>query len=47
MLMKNSDLLTKEISQQVGYEDPFYFSKVFKKVTGETPSQYMERVREK
>ena len=47
MLMKNSDLLTKEISQQVGYEDPFYFSKVFKRVTGETPSQYMERVREK
>lgn len=30
-----------EISRLVGYEDPKYFTRVFKRVTGETPTQYI------
>ncbi|MCR8659587.1 response regulator transcription factor [Paenibacillus endoradicis] len=31
-----------EISQSVGYSDPVYFQKLFKKVTGLTPREYKE-----
>jgi len=31
-----------EISQSVGYGDPVYFQKLFKKVTGNTPREYKE-----
>lgn len=44
-LMRDTDLLMREISQEVGYEDPFYFSKVFKQITGESPTQYMNRIK--
>ena len=30
----------KEISDEVGFKDNFYFSKVFKKIVGKQPSQY-------
>ncbi len=39
-LLKNSSLHIKNISRKVGYHDPNYFSKVFKKITGESPSSY-------
>lgn len=32
-----------EISQKLGYESAFYFSKVFKKVTGISPREYMQQ----
>ena len=44
-MMRDTDLLMREISQEVGYEDPFYFSKVFKQITGESPTQYMNRIK--
>lgn len=31
-----------EISESLGYESAFYFSKVFKKVTGQSPREYMQ-----
>lgn len=31
-----------EIAEQLGYENAFYFSKVFKKVTGQSPREYMQ-----
>lgn len=33
-----------EISQKLGYESAFYFSKVFKKVTGLSPRDYMQQI---
>lgn len=39
-LLVNSDLSLKEICYQVGYNDPNYFSRVFKKVVGKSPSEY-------
>ncbi len=39
-LLRDSDLSITEISGIVGYKDPFYFSKVFKKESGIPPSEF-------
>ena len=39
-LMQATDLSLLEISGMVGFEDQSYFTKVFKRITGETPRQY-------
>jgi len=39
-LLTNTDLTIYEISEVVGYNDPFYFSKVFKRNTGLSPTAY-------
>ncbi len=41
-LLKNQKLSVKEVSYQVGYNDPNYFSKIFKKITGLSPSGLRE-----
>ena len=35
----------QEISNSVGFEDPFYFSRAFKEVKGLSPRQYANQVR--
>lgn len=35
-----TDLNIKEICNQVGFEDPYYFSKIFKKLMGLSPAKY-------
>ena len=39
-LMQSTELSLLEISGMVGFEDQSYFTKVFKRITGETPRQY-------
>ncbi|HHV12100.1 MAG TPA: response regulator [Clostridiales bacterium] len=39
-LMDTTDYRAYEIAERVGYKDPHYFSLIFKKVTGMTPSEY-------
>lgn len=39
-LLTNSKMPVKEISIMVGMKDSFYFSKLFKKITGETPREF-------
>ncbi|MBA2937443.1 response regulator [Paenibacillus sp. CGMCC 1.16610] len=39
-LLKNSSSKIYEIGIKVGYPDAYYFSKIFKKVTGLTPQEY-------
>jgi two-component system response regulator YesN len=41
-LLSESNMSLPDVSQKIGYNDYFYFSKVFKKVVGQTPSQYRE-----
>ena len=38
------ELSVSDISEQCGFKDPFYFSRLFKKNTGETPSEYRKKV---
>lgn len=40
-LLKSSNLSVKSVAYSVGYHDQLYFSKVFKKATSYTPSEYM------
>ncbi len=42
-LLLTSQLPIKTIAEQVGISDVHYFSRVFKKKTGQTPRQYRER----
>jgi two-component system, response regulator YesN len=37
LLLNNEDLSIKDIGEQVGYPDQFYFSRIFKNVTGKSP----------
>jgi two-component system response regulator YesN len=39
-LLSKKDASIKDVSKAVGYGDPYYFSKVFKKDIGLTPKQY-------
>jgi two-component system response regulator YesN len=41
-LLISTELKTYEISKQVGYNDPKYFSRVFKEATGFTPGEYQK-----
>ncbi|MBM7567562.1 response regulator [Paenibacillus sacheonensis] len=44
-LLEEGQLILKEVCYEVGYNDPNYFSRVFKKVTGVTPSEYRSQLR--
>jgi len=39
-LLTQRELIIKEIADKIGYEDPYYFSRIFKKVIGKSPTQY-------
>ncbi|MEH7253141.1 AraC family transcriptional regulator [Neobacillus niacini] len=41
-LLKTENLSVEEIAWTIGYDDPSYFARVFKKETGITPSQYRD-----
>jgi AraC family transcriptional regulator, transcriptional activator of pobA len=41
----NTDLTAKEIAYKLGFEDPHYFSRFFKKYTQQTPSEFRESSR--
>ena len=39
-MLRNSNLSVYEIAARVGFEDPYYFSRIFKKTVGMSPRQY-------
>ncbi|UKJ09321.1 AraC family transcriptional regulator [Solitalea lacus] len=39
-LLSNGNLIVKEVAEKIGYDDPYYFSRIFKKVTGKSPQEY-------
>lgn len=42
-LLRNSNMNVSEVSCRLGFEDPLYFSRVFKKVMGYSPSDYIRQ----
>ncbi|MEN8908298.1 MAG: helix-turn-helix transcriptional regulator [Clostridiales bacterium] len=38
--LKTTNMKTYEIAEKVGYNDPHYFSLIFKKIMSFTPSDY-------
>lgn len=42
-MLKDPEISIKEIGSECGYSDPNYFSRIFKKSTGMTPTEYKER----
>lgn len=40
-MMRSTSMNISEISERLGYKNPYYFSRVFKKVLGEAPSSYL------
>ena len=45
ILMHDPDTTIREVAETVGYPDAFYFSRLFKKHTGESPAQFARRCR--
>ena len=43
LLLQTPPILIKDISLAVGYEEPQYFSRVFKKSTGLSPRQFISQ----
>ena len=39
-LLTQSELKIKEISDKIGYDDPYYFSRLFKQIMGKSPKEY-------
>jgi Bacterial regulatory helix-turn-helix proteins, AraC family. len=44
-LLANTSLTVKEVCFMVGYKDPNYFSRIFKKKIGMTPSEYVKSIK--
>lgn len=42
LLMRDTDLNISEIAYRVGFENPAYFSRLFRKQTGFSPKQYIQ-----
>lgn len=43
-LLANRGMKVNEIAAATGFEDEYYFSRVFKKVTGKTPTQFRKAI---
>ncbi|HBF39224.1 MAG TPA: DNA-binding response regulator [Firmicutes bacterium] len=43
LLRSQPELGIKAIGELVGYPDPFYFSRIFKHITGKSPSEFREQ----
>ncbi len=41
-LLSQTDLRVNEVAGKLGYEDSFYFSRIFKKITGKSPKDYRQ-----
>lgn len=41
-LLDESNISVKDVALQIGYDDPYYFSRLFKKIMGLSPTQYRQ-----
>ena len=44
-LLSSGDLLIKQVAEQVGFEDPYHFSRVFKRIFSVSPKTFIQTVR--
>lgn len=44
LFLTHPDLSTSEIASELGFSDPHYFSRLFKKLSGETPTECRKRI---
>lgn len=44
IMLANSDLSVKDVAYSVGFADQMYFSRVFKKTNGKTPTEFREMI---
>jgi AraC-like DNA-binding protein len=42
-LLKSTNMFVKEVSAELGYDDPYYFSRIFKKIIGMSPRAYQNK----
>ena len=43
ILASGEKVFIREVAEQLGYKDQFYFSRIFSSYTGMCPSEYLER----
>ncbi|WP_187274267.1 AraC family transcriptional regulator [Paenibacillus sp. N3.4] len=43
-LLASSQTMIRDIAEQVGFQDPYYFSRIFKKLEGISPQQFRDRL---
>ena len=43
LLLREEKIFVKDVAEQVGYKDQFYFSRIFYSYTGVRPSEYVEK----
>jgi AraC-like DNA-binding protein len=41
-LLENKDASVQSVARQLGFDDPYYFSRLFKKKTGVSPSKWRD-----
>lgn len=41
----NSELFIKDVASMVGFTDQFYFSRIFRSVTGASPAEYLKEIK--
>lgn len=46
LMKKNPDMRVKDVAAMVGYEDQFYFSRIFRSIIDATPTEYMNGLKE-
>lgn len=44
LFRENPDYFIKDVASMVGYEDQFYFSRIFKTYTLKSPSEYIKEI---
>lgn len=43
-ILLNTEMTVREIGEKLGYKDMFYFSRVFKQISGVSPREYRNRI---
>ena len=45
MMLSDPNAMVYEVATALGFDSPFYFSKVFKKITGTSPTAYQNSIK--